>query len=274
MADTPIQTTLQDRLAEANLRKVEVEIEDLLRRRRWFQQAQPLMPLLMTTIAVLGFVVSVWQFAGALSKDREQREREQAQRQVEAQRADENQIRANLDELLTIAQSPSQGIAKVPFIFSDLNRLVARRPSEVQAVTDILVMFARHDADFSNPRHRRLETEAIAGWKPYAQYLQNEQTFNNYILYLYERQLTVLHDEDPQYFESIRYDPVARRYRVKTVSPVESRFLRLVDLVRVYHDHLRIATKEHREQAIARFAAALRNQNLADDLVKAGLFPS
>jgi hypothetical protein len=253
-------------ITDAQLEKLKLEIQELKNKSSFANTIPQYIPLMTTLIAVAGFCFTIYQFFAAQNKDRLAKEHEQKLN-------DEDQIRTNVEQLLSLNPKEEESIGRVFFLLQDLNTLTLRNPTEKPKITNSLVEFIRNDCDFDNLRHIRIDIAALQHWPDYSTYLSKNRSSHNFIIYKYFQALRHVHDEDTDYFESIKYEK-DYGFRVERFTQ-ESLYLRFLSLISGYELHLRILKENAGEvrEVIDRFSKAVNNPILTKQLVDSGRFP-
>jgi hypothetical protein len=239
------------------MEKLSLEIEGL-RSSNWGGSITSWLPLISTLVAVGGLLLATNQFLTQQNKDRQER--------VEQQRIrDEAQVRADLLQLVTPTKDRATA-AQIVFFLEDLARLVERNPAERVRITETLLDFILHDADFDSINDVRLEATTMEYWPDYSGLLKQRRSDYEFLLYRYFQGLRHLHDFNPKYFESIEYDS-SSGYKVGSFID-EPLYLRFLALVSGFSRHLNSlnADAELRTRALQRFEAALNNPLLVRQL--------
>lgn len=265
-------------IAGAQLEKLNLEIQELKNKDSFANKLPQYIPLITTLIAVGGFCFTVYQFFEAQNKDRlakeEARNKDSLVREREQQLRDENQIRTNVEQLLTLDPKEEESVGRVFFLLEDLNVLVSRNPAERPKITNSLVEFIRNDCNFDNLRHIRIDIAALQHWPAYTSYLSENASAHNFIIYKYFQAFRHLHDEDKEYFESIEYE-TGYGFRVNRFSREESQYLRFVSLITGFGLHLKVMESDSSiaKDAMERFQQALNNPALTEQLINSKRFP-
>jgi len=227
----------------------------------WAQILVPFVPMITALIAVAGFVFSIVQYTAL---QREERQAKGAEQKIR----DDNEIRADLDQLLTLATDKSIATAKASLLLEDLHTLANRRPEEEARarITDVLVQYILWDCNLDNPRDVQLDLALMNHWTDYELYLVRNPSKADSLMYKYFQALRHLHAEAPKYFETMHYIK-GSGYEVEGYTE-EARYARFVALVEAFARHLAWMEKypDNRKAAISRFSEALNNSALAEEL--------
>jgi len=252
-------SSIDKKLLETQLKKPEIEIQDSQKKNMGFYKLLVFIPAIGAFIMFCTLLLAVFQFVSQINKERQARLQEQQIMHLE-------RIRNDVDQLIDIGKDKNIPITRSTFLLIDLSSLVKRYPNEIKKVTDILVEFVEHDVDFNNLRDVRLAVNIISYWSEYRNQLKKSPDKVNFILYKYFMALRRIHDEDPQYFESIQYER-GFGYRVKYFTE-ENRYLRFVGLVAGYIRHLELLVDHQNafDNAIHNFRIAINNSSLSEEL--------
>jgi len=238
-------------LTSLQIKKLNLEIKDLEDKGTiWSTLILQVIPPLTTLIAVAGLMFTIY-------KDRIDRKHLLVTR-------DEDHIREDVDQLLTLDPEKAQSIGKISFLLDDLNNLVNRNPVRRQAITTSIVEFIHNDCDFDKTSHINLDYEAISKWEDYRKYLISRQDMNTFLIYKYAQAFRRLHSEDSGYFETLKWG--GSGYIVEEYT-VESRYLRYLALADGFMEHLKLVKDANvKKKAIQDFKLALNNPTLTVQL--------
>jgi hypothetical protein len=241
------ETTAPD---EKNLQqeKLRLEVENLRRQRSWEGRLGRYVPFATAIVAIAGLWFGFVQFIQEQKSDRDLRIT--------------NQIQAIMSELLEFPGNDERSVSRVSFLLSELLELrkhLARNAMDEDRITAILVNLVTNDLDFDKLRHIQFDVTVLDSWPGYLRYLAENPAAQDFITYKYYQALRHLHDEDPEYFETIQY--AKGHYSVKEFTE-ESRYLRFQKLVLGYSKHLQVMSPSDRKQNLYRFAEATNNSLL------------
>jgi len=121
--------TTSDLISEAQLKKLELEIEDLERKKanekvlkRILTAIPTILPAITIILAILGF----WDGYRRYQNEQEQRRIVEKQQQIDRL---QNQLRSDYQELLGITTSENQTVSRASFLLEDMNSLIQRLES-------------------------------------------------------------------------------------------------------------------------------------------------
>jgi hypothetical protein len=239
--------------------KLKLEIVELRKKNKWW--AQPIFATgVGVIVGVLGLFLTVVQFES-------QRTSEQDRTIIEQQRDRtirfQNQIRADIDEILRFTRDQTQTVSRVSFLLEDIKTVMQSQVNDKQKVSDLfpgyerrlsesLVFLVRDDCDFTrNPRDVELANMVVGRWYDYSAYLKEDPEKFDYILYEYIRALEYLRQQNPGYFDDMSlseektdYIVTPRYQRQKNESILYSHFLDIVDGVQDAHRDIRYGHPE------------------------------
>jgi hypothetical protein len=255
----------KEAITKVQLEKLNLEVQGMKNKDSLADKIPQYLPLITTLIAVGGFCFTIYQFFLAQNKDRLAKEQGRIIQ-------DENQIRTNLEQLLSLDPEKQASVGRVFFLLGDLNTLAERNPIERQKITDSLVEFIKNDCNFDILRHIRIDLAAMQLWPDYVKYLTDDPETQDFILYKYVQALRHVHDEDATYFEAIEYHDDG--FRVKNFTD-EGRYLRFMSLVTGYASHIKMLKEDSTvTEAIEKFQEALNNARLTKQLIDSQEFPA
>lgn len=168
----------KDELAEAQLKKLKLEIEDIERRRKLSAKVIQYIPLITTLLAVAGLVFSMMQAQRARQKDNEDRsynERLRIDEQAK-ERANkiQSQMRVDKEQLLDFITDDKISVTRTIFLLRDLESLANQLPNaevEKEYIANFIMGMIR-ELDFNQERHVFFESEAFRLFDPYSNYLK------------------------------------------------------------------------------------------------------
>jgi hypothetical protein len=174
----------------------------------------------------------------------------------------EEQLRADLEELIKFSGVDTGGAARVRFLLQDLTRLCRELPERGDDVTAVVVEVAIRDLDFVFPRHVVFETAALEQWAPYPAFLRTHASEHQIILGNYVQAFRRLHDEAPGFFETLEYRSPMFVMAEYVDDSLYRRFAGLLDGLALHVPLLDDGHPELRAYARERFQAAMRNSAL------------
>jgi hypothetical protein len=246
------ETTVSD---EKNLQqeKLRLEIDNLRKQKSWEGRLGRYVPFATAIVAIAGLWFGFVQFIQEQKSDRDLRI--------------QNQIQANVSELLEFPGKDERSVSRVSFLLSELLELrkhLSLKAMDEDRITTVLVDLVKDDLNFDKLRHLQFDVILLESWPGYLSYLAANPKTQRFILYKYYQALRQLHFEDPKYFETIQY--LDGQYKVERYTQ-ESRYLRFQKLVAAYSRHLQ-ATKSplDRKQALDRFTKATSNSVLTKQI--------
>lgn len=152
----------------------------------WHVRVMPYTTLLSAVIAVCGLLFGIYQFEKGRQKDRAAQERDQSIRI-------QNQIRADLDQILTFTQDKQQTSARVSFLLADLKSYLDIEAKDGQAgsedanarirkVSAVLVKAMVADCNFEEHRDVNFANTLLDDWEDTGQYLKGDPTSQSQII--------------------------------------------------------------------------------------------
>jgi hypothetical protein len=236
----------------ARLEKLRLEIASLKYQLTWYRPFLDSTPLITVIITLIG----LW--AGAYKYLEERRETRIGQQN--------SQIRADIDQILSFPSDSKISLARVTFLFHDLDRMTIDDIAMRNNISDIVEKLIANDLDFDKLRDVSFDVAAMSRWADYSQRLRAKGGSRD-IRYKYFQAFRHLHTENEQYFSTIDIDE-SGQYIVKQFT-VEAQFLRFAQLVIGYQQHVSfIKTTMEREGAKNSMAQALHNPSLVEKIFK------
>jgi hypothetical protein len=236
-------------LAQRQKEKLTLEIEELRKRNRWS-------PIIATMLGIAGFFFTVVQFQCQRSYDQR---KDRVGKEVEQLARFQNQIRADIDEMLRSAHAENPTTARVLFLLEDMqtvmnskfnetDSLASTFPNYQRSLTQSLAILVRDDYDFSRyPRDVSRANAIVEHWQNYSNYLESDANVLGYILYKYTQALQNFRDQNIGYLECLGLDPetnqimVCRQYE-KQKNDL-ARYDQVADLVNGFQKHIDLIGK-------------------------------
>ena len=239
---------------EAGIEKLRLEISALKKQPAWYSPYLEATPL----IAVVFTLIGLW--AGAIKYFNESGESRSIDRRT--------QIRADLDQILSFPSDDKISLARVVFLFHDLENLTASDNAAKANVSVVVEKLIENDLDFDKLRDLSFDVAALLYWPGYAQRLQ-ERGGSRELRYKYVQAFRHLYEENKAYVSSIHFDRTVNEFVVKEFTPIETQFLRLAQLMTGYGQHIRFIPDEvKRKEARDELAAAIHNPGLVENYLK------
>jgi hypothetical protein len=142
-------------------------------------------------------------------------------------------IRADLDQILSFPSDDKISLARVVFLFHDLENLTASDNAAKANVSVVVEKLIENDLDFDKLRDLSFDVAALLYWPGYAQRLQ-ERGGSRELRYKYVQAFRHLYEENKAYVSSIHFDRTVNEFVVKEFTPIETQFLRLAQLMTGY----------------------------------------
>lgn len=279
---------LEEEARKANMEeeKLRLEIASLRKRNKWWAQ-----PILGVLVGVVGIYLTFVQFETQQDRLITEQQEARKKREVDQWNRSQDQIRKDIDEILGFPHDQSQSVARVSFLLEDIKTDLDSYVGEKQRVSDLfpkyersltkrLVSLVKDDCDFSrNARDIVFANTVIARWDDYSDYLKEESDKLNYILYKYIAALQGLRDQNPGYFEDMKFDKsrneyiVSRKYeRQKDESILYDRFIRISEGFKMHlqafgKENLSETARNFKENNLRGFQEALGNRSISEHIL-------
>jgi hypothetical protein len=198
---------IETQMANAELEKLQLEIEEL-KRGRWIR----FVPLITAAISVLGFLAGLYYFTSQQSKDRQAREAETRSREL-------TDYRTAYEELLLFSSNDKMTIARVLSLKQDLDALKnslydpEQRVLQEKRLTGSICNLIARDFDFTQPRHVTFDIAALQNWDEYEKGLKDTlnkdgtgKTVNQSIIDKYLQVIRTLEVKNPGVFKDVNLD--------------------------------------------------------------------
>ena len=255
--------------------KLDLEIEHLRKQNR-----KDIIRLVTTIVTVAGLLLGLYQYLNARQKERLA---ETSDRKLRFQ----SQMRADIDELLTLAHDESLTVSRASFLLQDLDSVMnvaATVDGNAEAVqkyraafTQSLVDLILYDSDFqAGPKSVRLAATVCERWRDYGKYLRDHPKELNLILYKHARAIRYLRDSFPSYLEHMRYFAETNQYftTYEKKPNEEIRFQHFLHIRNSFKEHLRLTENDPTEDIkkirainLRDFEAALCNPEVAKQVL-------
>jgi hypothetical protein len=254
-----------DKIADAECRKLQLEIENLIAtnskleleigrfksKKNFGDKLAPYIPVITVIIAVAGFLWGIYQFhyqeaERQKSADvQKQRENDIRERDL-AQRID-SQYRTDLTQLLQFPTDDKLTIPVAIFLLTDLNHLIEnelpekeKEQKKKQLGKMIYDMLMQMEFDFSKNRTVEFDIAAMNYCPAYEAFLESEPKFHRQMMSSnYRKALDSIHKQDAGFIKSIIIAEDEPDYlRVIVPSRKEGLFERFLILVKGYKSHV------------------------------------
>lgn len=185
----------------------------------------------------------------------------------------EDSFDRNLQRIVEFPTADRPADASVVTALANLEALVAESGSGLREafrarVTDAIDAVSLNDLDFENPAHASLVLRSLEDWPGWQDRLARDPDKRDFLIYRCRQALHQLHRQDPEYFESMSFDHETGTYRVRRYTD-EKRYLLFSRLTLAYQMLIDlIKDADDRERAIAEYAEALENGQLARDVLR------
>lgn len=271
--------------ADVEEEKLRLEIVNLRKRNKWW--AQPIWSVLVAVIGLfLTFVGIEIQRSTEQQRFISEQQEARKKREVDQWNRSQDQIRADIDEILRFPKDQSQSTARISLLLEDIKTILNSYMNERQRVSDLfpgfeqrlstrLVLLVRDDCDLSKTRDVVLANTLIARWDDYSNYLKNEPDKLNYILDKYLSALQGFRDQNPGYLEEMRLDKsnryvISSKYDRRKDEPLL--FDHFLSLIEGFQMHLEAFGKVNlsekarslKEINLCLFQSTLRNRTISE----------
>lgn len=212
---------LSDSHSEAELEKLNLEIESLRYKNKWEHRITVYIPLVSTLLAIGGLLFGIYQFQSQqrLQQDKTiaEQQKDRAAKETEQAFRIQDQIRTDVDQLLQFTSNKEITISRVIFILNDLKLLLdysadeqhtipKKLQEQKRGITKNLVKTLEYDCDFNNPRDVEFALSIIENWDDYLEYLKSDIDTVQIFVEKYIWALQKLHAKNPEFIESLEYD--------------------------------------------------------------------
>ena len=211
--------TIDDRISETELEKLNLEIENLKRQSKLGYRLAIYVPLITTLVAILGLFLTIWQARKAESKERENRYLNDTltRQQQERERLSEiqTQIRIDKEQLVEFETDNKISPTRVVFLLDDLGELVERLPKRDIAerkVTDVLIISVWR-LPFDTQRDIDFDVQALQKWPPYKKYWQDDSASHSLLLSKkYYTSIAHAYEQNPDCIKKMDFDDHRRLF--------------------------------------------------------------
>lgn len=252
-------------IAQSQLRKLDLEIQNLESGSDWEARVTRLIPLITAIISIIGFGWGITVYLKQQEKDR-------VTRDLERKSNDQKQYRAGYEQLLQFSSNQNMTVAQVLFLRQTLYSLIDSiyppdnegHPSvaninEKTKLQNAIFDLINKDCDFTQTRQVQFEIAALQNWNDYQKTLEGGR--NGSVVSKYLQALRDLRSKNPGYLESLRetnYDEY-QEPQAPLMEPFRS-------VIEGFSCHLNLLTAEQRNKAIEGFRRATNNPPLTADL--------
>lgn len=191
-------------LSDAQLEKLNLEIESLKRGKSWSDQTVKFLPIIASIIAVSGFFFTVWQAQRNDVLAREQQEKDRINKI-------QSQIRSDKEQLLEFVSDGKISSVRVAFLIDDLNSLVEQLPQRELAIetNSISEQLSRvvWDLRFDTQRDVNFDVSALRRWNDFrSRWRSNPGPHHGFLARKYYPRMREIYQKNPLCIESISYD--------------------------------------------------------------------
>lgn len=266
----------QDLLSFKQLEKLNFEIASLQNKIKRIEKFSPLFPLVGSLVTVIAILAGFWQFQRQQKSLQEKTLTEQLY--TRANRL-QDQLRSDVDKILSFSQDTTQTISIVSFLLDDMNLVIEEGqtiPDEQLAqtfkkskrkVTEALVQQIVNDANFEKrPRDIIFASKIVENWQDYKEYLKEGVNLKKLrsILANYVNAMSGFRKSNPSYIEKVKYNEVSSIYGPPP--DYDSNLFQTLEYIRLgFKQHLDLLPggPEAKKVFLSRFVNALCNQGLA-----------
>ena len=247
----PTDDELQKASANAQLEKLNLEINQLRSKPRWLDPLLQILPVATAFIGILAFVLSAYQYFAAQRRAR-------TSERIEQRLKIEGLARADLAQLIQFPADQKQTVTQMEYLLMDLARL--QKTLEIQTkndddshdysgqesmTTQILGNLIQRDLDFNQSRNVLFADTVLADCEPYKTFLQQNPNYIENILAHEEDALGELRRKAPEYFPQLTYDEAKKQYNEpKGPAVSRSQFRQFEQLMNSFADHWALLSDE------------------------------
>lgn len=195
---------INSKRAMAELRKLELEIEELRRGRTWEARIGRFVPIITALISIAGFMSGLLIFGLQQAKDRDARMADVRSRSL-------TDYRTSFEQLLLFPSNDNMTIARVLALKQDLDELKdnlyadqKQKDQQEQRLTGSVCNLIARDFDFTKPRQVTFDIAAMQNWPEYQRGLVvtlnsdgTGETVNDAIIAKYLRVVYELEAKEP-----------------------------------------------------------------------------
>jgi hypothetical protein len=215
---TPEQISKRKGIAE--MRKAELEVQDLERGRDWEGRVVRLIPIITALISIGGFILGIYIFNNQQQTERNDRLQELKTREQELKSREMNDYRTGYEQLLLFSSNEKMTVARVLALKDDLDTLqanlyqdaAAQEREKKRVMGNICNLIAR-DFDFTQPRQVMFDIAALQNWREYQDGLLatlsadgTGETVNDSIIDKYLQVIRELEGKEPGLFKNVNVD--------------------------------------------------------------------
>jgi hypothetical protein len=204
---------ISKRKSYAEMRKAELEVQDLERGRKLEGRVGRFIPIITALISIGGFISGVVIFTQQQRTERAAVERDRLSREM-------NDYRSGYEQLLLFSSNEKMTVARVLALKDDLDALqanlytdaAAQEKEKKRVMGNICNLIAR-DFDFTQPRQVTFDIAALQNWHEYQDGLLatlsadgTGQTVNDSIIDKYLQVIRDLEGKEPGVFKNVDVD--------------------------------------------------------------------
>lgn len=281
--------------SKAELRKLNLEIEDLKQRTRWERRVARYVAPVTVAVGLFSLLLGLYQFKTQQwtqhEQDLHERQQHRLAQEMELRKSYQSQVRADLDQLLKAGPNANQTLSTTLFLLSDLKTILNSKVNDQDQMKDIFADYERdvtmnlltrvkYDSDFSkSERDIRFAKTVLDNWNDYRTYLKGDLDSLERVLYLHIRAIRRLHDDNPGYFEEMEYDEESGGYlvsaRFEKQPNEQNRYQHFQAIKEGFTKHVQLLdgnptdnAKQLKELVVRKFQAAVCNQEVSTSILK------
>lgn len=265
-------------LAAARLEKLNLEIEQLKKKRRWKKTLESYTPLISVLIAVGGGLVGIYQFQRQQQIQQDQiiseQQKDRLTREAEQASKIQNQIRSNINEILQFPSDEQQTTSKVSFLIEDLksylNLSSDKSPTSwgqnnMRRVTRVLVSSVVGDCDFDQPKAIQYARILAAQWEDYGRDLEEDTASLNFILSKYDSAAHTIYLKDPSMVRDFEYKPATNGLSFGDGKLNDAQIVHFQHILIGFSQHLKfLKDEESKKRELIRFQSNICNGKLIE----------
>ena len=208
---TPEQ--ISKRKSYAEMRKAELEVQELERGRDWEGRVARFIPIITALISIGGFISGVLIFKSQQDNEQETRRQELTDRQ-------KTEYRTGYEQLLLFSSNEKMTVARVLALKDDLDGLqpdlyptAADQEKEKKRIMGNICNLIARDFDFTQPRQVMFDIAALQNWREYQDGLLatlspdgTGETVNDSIIDKYLQVIRELESKEPGVFKNVNVD--------------------------------------------------------------------
>jgi hypothetical protein len=213
-------TGLQTAISEAELEKLQLEVQQLKNKSKWSDRFAPYISLLTVTITIGGFLFGVIQFNAQQELQRLDAEKVRLNQERDTDAKLQDRFKSDVEKLLKFTRDQQLTPSQVNLTLNDLRECIKLRTTSpasentcpekefqmTREVSDALIEAFLYDCDLTEKRHEDFLDVIFANWPDLELYINENSDSGNLLLEMHAVALAKLYKNNPKTIGGVSYD--------------------------------------------------------------------